>query len=59
MNGKEGNSATPAAAISVAPITDNWSNEQNEAVGQGGDEQTGDKIRGSKLLKEELHDAWD
>ncbi len=38
MDSEEGNSASPKAAISVASVTDNWSDEQNETVGQGGDE---------------------
>ena len=38
MDSEEGNSAPPTAAISVASVTDNRSDEQNEAVGQGGDE---------------------
>ena len=38
MDSEEGNSATPTAAVTVAPITDNRSDEQNETVGQGGDE---------------------
>ncbi len=59
MNGKEGNSATPTTAVTVAPITDNRADEQNETVWQSGDEKTGDKIRSAKLLKEKLHDAWD
>ena len=57
MNSEEGNSAPPPTAISVASVTYNRSDEQNETVGQGGDEQTGDKIRSAKLLKEKLHDA--
>jgi len=57
MNSEEGNSATPTTAVTVAPITDNRADEQNETIGQSGDEKTGDKIRGAKLLKKKLHDA--
>ena len=57
MNGKEGNSATPTTAVTVASITDNRSDEQNETVGQGGNEQARDKIRSSELLKKQLHDT--
>lgn len=38
MNSEEGNSAPPPTAISIASVTDNRSYEQNETVGQGGDE---------------------
>lgn len=38
MDSEEGNSATPTTAVTVASVTDNRSDEQNETVGQGGDE---------------------
>ncbi len=57
MDSEKGNSAAPTAAISVAPITDNRADEKNETIGQSGDEKTGDKIRGAKLLEKKLHDA--
>lgn len=38
MDSEEGNSAAPATAVTVASVTDNRSDEQNETVGQGGDE---------------------
>jgi hypothetical protein len=57
VDSEEGNSATPTTAVTVAPITDNRADEQNETVWQSGDEKTGDKIRGAKLLEKKLHDA--
>ena len=59
VDSEEGNSATPTTAVTVASITDNRADEQNETVGQSGDKKTGDKIRGAELLKEKLHDVWD